>query len=41
MDDEEVDGDDAFMDNEDDRGNDHCTEYIRNVVNDFRLATKF
>jgi len=40
-DDAQVDGDDVFMDNEEDWGNDHCMEYIRNVVNDFRLATKF
>ena len=29
------------MDNDEDWGNDHCMEYVRNVVNDFRLATKF
>ena len=34
-------GDDVFIDNEEEWTNDHCMAYIRNVVNDFRIATKF
>jgi len=40
-DDIQVDGDDVFIDNEEEWTNDHCMAYIRNVVNDFRIATKF
>ena len=40
-DDIQVDGDDVFMDNEEFWGNDNCIDYVRNIVNDFRLAMKF
>ena len=40
-DDVQVDGEDVFMDNEEYWENDNCIDYVRNIVNDFRLATKF